>query len=463
MASSDSVTLRGALAPVSALLIGTALLYLGFGLQTTLVPLRAEAEGFSRLTVGLLGATYYAGFVMGCLFVPYLIQRAGHIRAFAALVSCVSAAALAFPLLVDEVPWVLARFIIGVCIAGVLVIIESWLNEKASATTRGAVMSAYIMITYAGITIGQLGVTTQPLTDFSLFSLCSILLSIAAVPVALTRTTQPPPIPAVRFRPRRLWGLAPAAFAGAFIAGLMTGSVLSLSAVYAVDTGFSKNEAAIFASAIVLGGALGQYPFGRTSDFVDRRLVLLAGAAATVCISLVLLLASVLTPPVVLALGLGLGFVMLPTYSLAAAHAYDWTEFEDMVETSASMNLLFGVGSTVGPIVSSVMMVAFGASGLFVVVAVAGSALAAFITIRIAARGRPDEAIRSEFDLYATAPVGAVPTEMDVEPVASGAAEMHREGESPATPAQEPITFTAPPVENVHALDDMGRQKEGAA
>ncbi len=412
--ATNKVSLRGALAPVTALLIGTALLYLGYGLQTTLVPLRAESEGFSQLTIGLLGASYYGGFVLGCLVAPRIIMRSGHIRAFAAMVSCVSAAALIFPLAVGEVEWLVFRFLIGVCISIVLVIVESWLNEKSSSETRGAVMSTYIIITYGAITIGQLGVTARPLDGFGLFSLCSILLSVAAVPVALTRATQPAPIPHVQFRPRRLWDLAPAAFVGGFASGLMVGSVLSLSAVFAVGSGFTTGEAALFASSIVLGGALGQYPFGRTSDFLDRRLVLLVSAAASVALAVFLMAASAMAFPMVLALGFGFGFVTLPSYSLAAAHAYDWTEPDDLVETSASMNLLFGVGSTIGPILASLAMMLFGPGGLFLVAALASGGLCAFIALRILVRRRPAEAIRSDFDLYATAPIGAVvPAEIE--------------------------------------------------
>ncbi|WMS43326.1 MFS transporter [Acuticoccus sp. MNP-M23] len=408
IAATTKVSLGGALKPVTALLIGTALLYLGYGLQTTLVPLRAEAEGFSQITIGLLGAAYYGGFVVGCLFAPYVIMRAGHIRAFAAMVSCVSAAALVFPLAVGEVQWLVFRFLVGACISIVLVIVESWLNEKSSAETRGAVMSTYIIITYGAITVGQLGVTTQPLDGFALFSLCSILLSVAAVPVALTRATQPAPIPSVQFRPGHLWHLAPAAFVGAFASGLMIGSVLSLSAVFAVGSGFTTGEAAVLASAVVLGGALGQYPFGRTSDYLDRRLVLLVSAGASVTLAIFLMAASAMSFTMVVSLGFAFGFVTLPSYSLAAAHAYDWTEPHDLVEVSAGMNLLFGAGSTVGPVMASVAMIVMGPSGLFLVAAIAAGGLGVFIGLRILVRRRPADAIRTDFDLYATAALGAV-------------------------------------------------------
>lgn len=416
--TNDTVSLSKALAPVAALLAGTALLYLGHGLQMTLVPLRAALEGFGSLSLGLIGATYFAGFVAGCFVGPLLIQRAGHIRAFAAMVSIVSAVALAFPLVIGEAAWIIFRFATGICVSGVLVIIESWLNDKATSRTRGFVMSTYVVITYLAMTLGQLGVTVQPLSGFALFSLSSILISIAAVPVALTRSVQPAPVPRVRFRPARLWNIAPAAFVGALTSGAMGGSVLALGAVFAVSYEFSTSEAATFAAVIVLGGAIGQYPFGRTSDFVDRRIVLLVASVASILVSVVLMLgAAAMSPLMILGLGFLLGFVMLPTYAIAAAHAYDWTEFDDIVETSVGMTLLYGLGSTIGPMLASVAMLIVGPSGIMLVVAVAGGIIALFVAARIATRQAPAEEIRAEFDLYATAPVGPAPGEVDVTPL----------------------------------------------
>lgn len=405
-AAASKVGVRQALAPVTALLVGVALLFAGYGLQGTLVPLRADAEGFDRVFIGLLGSAYYMGFVLGCLFVPYLILRSGHIRSFAALMACLSAAILAFPLVVGPMEWLTLRLLIGVCISGLLVIVESWLNEKSTNETRGTVMSAYIIINYGAIVVGQLGVTLQPLTSYALFAICSIVLSLAAVPVALTRASQPAPVPVVAFRPRRLFNTAPAAFAGIFVAGIMTGSVFSLATIYAIDIGFTTDEAALFISAIILGGAVGQYPFGRLSDFMDRRLVLLAVTVGAGAAALVIVAVSGGAIQMVLAAGFLYGLLMLPGYSLAAAHAYDWTEPENMVETSAGLILLFGVGSVIGPIAASSLSAVVGISGLFVLHAAAAGVLATWIAARLFARRRPDDAMRGDFDIYSTAPVG---------------------------------------------------------
>ncbi|WP_420392152.1 MFS transporter [Acuticoccus sp.] len=450
--ANETVGARSALAPVAALFAGIALLYLGYGLQVTLVPLRADVEGFSRFAIGLLGSTYYAGFVAGCLLAPYVILRVGHIRAFAAMVSCVSAAALAFPLALEEAAWMAFRLATGFCIAGLLVVIESWLNEKATNVTRGIVMSVYIVITYAAISVGQLGVSVQPLESFSLFALCSIILSLAALPVVLTRASQPAPIPVVRYEPRRIWRTAPAGCIGSFAAGLSIGSIFALGTIFAIELGYSANEAAIFVSACMLGGALGQYPFGRVSDFMDRRYVLLVAVALTTVVSFILVAAPLMPQALVLVLGLAVGFVLMPTYSIAAAHAYDRTRPEDMVPMSAALLVLFGVGSMVGPLLAAPAMSWFGPGGLFLVIALVSSLLALFVALRIFARARPGEAMRADFDYWSTAPVGGAvtPEHASVEdrsmelPTPRGAA--------PATPP-EPVEDPAPST-TLHSADE---------
>ena len=410
IAAAPPISIRAALIPVTALLIATAFLFMGHGLQQTLVPLRANEEGFSDLAIGILGSVYYAGFTAGCLFVPFLILRSGHIRAFAAMVSLLSAAVLAFPLAVNEPQWLVFRLIVGFCLSGLSVIIESWLNEKSTNQTRGTVMSAYIVVTYGALSLGQLGVAAQPISGFSLFALCSIVLSLAAIPVALTRATQPAPIAVVKFRPRSVVLIAPAAFFGTFVSGIAVGAIFSLGTIYAVGSGFSQTDAALFMSAFVVGGAIGQYPFGRLSDFVDRRLVMLGAVSGGGAVCLLLLAGPVLPNSVILAMGFAGGAMILPIYSLACAHAYDWTEHEDLVEVSSALVLFFGIGSTIGPLIASAAMGMMGPAGLFIVALSALGLLGAFVFYRMFVRKRPTEEQRGDFDIYSTSVLGGAVT-----------------------------------------------------
>ncbi|MEX2318849.1 MAG: MFS transporter, partial [Bauldia sp.] len=142
--------------PILSLLLGLAFLIVGHGLQMTLIPLRAEAEGWSTFEIGVIGSAFYVGFVAGCIGAPYLIQRAAHIRAFTAMVSVATAAMISLPLWVAFGPWFVFRVLLGASIAGLYMVIESWLNDSASNQNRGAIMGAYVMVNYAAIALGQL-------------------------------------------------------------------------------------------------------------------------------------------------------------------------------------------------------------------------------------------------------------------------------------------------------------------
>ena len=126
---------------LGALLLSTAILITGNGLINTLLPVRAEIEGFSTLEIGVLGAIYFLGFILGCINGPRLVRRVGHIRTFASLSSIAAATALAHAFLLDPIAWWILRFVVGVCFAGLYLVIESWLNDRAEPTNRGAIMS----------------------------------------------------------------------------------------------------------------------------------------------------------------------------------------------------------------------------------------------------------------------------------------------------------------------------------
>jgi len=397
--------MKATLAPIAALLVGTAFLITGHGLQLTLVPLRAEAEGWTALQIGALGSAYYVGFIAGCILSPYLVLRAGHIRAFTAMVSLTAAAIIAHPLWVAFIPWLVFRLVIGASLAGLYLIIESWLNDSATNKTRGIVMSAYIMVNFSAITIGQLMVTLTPPTGFELFAAATLVVVLAAIPVALTRSAQPAPVTLVRFRPLALYRSSPVGVVGVGLIGFANGAFWSLGAYSAVGTGLTAAGAATFMSIATAAGALSQWPAGRISDRIDRRFVLIGLLLLAMLAGLALaFLPLPQTGRFVLAFLLGC--FMLPTYSIAAAHAYDHATPGSYVETAAGILLVNAVGAAIGPLLASPLMGQFGPTMLFLFTAIMQAILAAFAFSRIAKRPTPEG--KTDFDLAATAPVGAV-------------------------------------------------------
>ncbi len=399
--------MKSTLGPISSLLLGVAFLIVGHGLQLILVPLRASAEGWSQVQIGALGSAYYLGFMAGCFGGPYTILRAGHIRAFAAAVSLAAAAIVAHPLWIAFPVWLVLRLAIGASLACLYLIIESWLNDRVGNASRGLIMSAYIIVNFAALTVGQFMVTLYSPTEFSLFAIATLSISLATIPVALTRSAQPAPVTLVRFRPRALYQASPVGIVGVTTIGIANGAFWSLGAVAVVGGGLVAKDAALFMSIATVGGALMQWPVGRLSDRVDRRIVLMAllTAAAMVGVLLAFLPGS---RPTWFSLAFLFGLTTLPTYSIAAAHAYDYAEPGTYVETAAGILLANACGSIVGPLLASLLMQRTGTTMLFLFTAIVQAALAAFVFARLRLRAPPATAEKTEFDLAATAPVGGV-------------------------------------------------------
>jgi MFS family permease len=395
------------LRPIASLLLAAALLLAGNGAQFTLLPLRGQAEGFSTFALGVMGSAYYVGFVAGCLLGPYIILRAGHIRAFAALVAVAAATTLAYALWPTPLAWSALRLVTGFALAGFFLVLESWLNDGATNDTRGLVMSAYVTINYIAVVAGQLLITRYPVEQDGAFMVAAMLAALAIVPVALTRSAQPAPITLFSFQPRALYDAAPVALIASFAIGLANGAFWALGPISAAGSGLDNNQVAVFMSVAVFAGALVQWPIGRLSDRIDRRVVLFAiliGAAVT-GVALWLFAA---TGTLMLVFGFAFGALALPGYSVAAAHAYDKTPASNMVATAATVLLANGLGSVIGPLAATAFITEARPRGLFLFTALVEAALAAYVFYRTRVQAASEAVDKTSFDLATTAPIGGV-------------------------------------------------------
>lgn len=354
------------IAPIAALLISVALLLMGNGLQGTLLPVRASIESFSSLDIGVMGSAYFVGFALGCYFGTHLVRRAGHIRTFTAMVAIASSAVLAHAIIVSPVLWWCLRALTGLCFAVLYLVIESWLNEKATNQNRGLVFSIYTIINLTVVTIGQLMLTLDEPTDFPLFALSSILLSIAAVPVAMTVAPAPGPIATTSVRFARLYKLSPVGMLGCFAVGLANGSFWGLAPIYAQGGTTDVTAVAIFMSITVIAGAVGQFPLGWLSDRMDRRRVITVALLGAAAAGLGLVFIDPGLKYAVFAVAFIYGMFAFPLYSLSVAHTNDHIDASGYVEAASGLLMIYALGAIIGPISASLFMQFIGNSGLFV-------------------------------------------------------------------------------------------------
>ncbi len=411
-AAEGEISLATALAPVAALLVSVALLLMGNGLQGTLLPVRANLELFKPFELGLLGTAYFLGFTAGCLHGPALVRRAGHIRAYLAMTSVASAIAIIHPMIVEPVPWWLLRSATGYCFAVLYIVIESWINERADNRVRGTVFSVYTIVNLTVITIGQMMLGLADPGSFVLFALASILVSVAAIPVAFTVAAHPQAVESVHPRLAELVRISPVGTAGCFAVGLANGAFWTLGPVFAQNTGLGAAGIGFFMSAVVLGGALAQWPLGRLSDRIDRRIMMLVAAAIALGAALALMTLPDGDRTTMIAAGAVFGAGAFPLYPLAVAHANDNARPDQFVEVSSGLLLVSGIGAAIGPLVASLLREAMnGAASLFIFTAGVHVVLIAYVLWRMTRRAPP--AGHVEFNEAAIAATTVAPYEPD--------------------------------------------------
>lgn len=393
---------------VRTLLVAIFMLMAGSGFLSTLVAVRLELAGASAVAIGLVGTAYFAGLMVGSRRVPVLIGRIGHIRAFAACVTVFSASGLAYALLREPIWWGALRFVDGMAMAGVFVCLESWLNRQAAPQSRSMTLAAYMIFLYGGQAAGQFLLNLGQNQPDLPFMLSAIVLSLALLPVVLTRLEQPQVERIVPFSLRRLYNASPLGIVGVIINGAMLGAFYSLGSVYVQRLGMSLSQVALFTSCVIAGGVALQTPLGLLSDRFDRRRVIIFGFVAVSVISASI--AFVPLPRVALfGLGALFGGFAFALYPLCVAHSNDHLEEEERLGASSGLVLAYSAGAVLGPMLGSFGMTALGAAGLFVLIGVLGFAGACFGFFRLLVTEPVERADQQSFrGLPRTSPMVAV-------------------------------------------------------
>jgi MFS family permease len=346
----------------------------------TFLPLRASELGLSQTLIGLSGSAYFAGFVTGALMIPPVIARVGHIRSFTALMAIFLCSFLILSLVSEGLFWVLVRFILGAVMCGAYTVIESWLADQSDAERHGRVLSVYTAIVLISMAFGQylLGLTAaNPLYPFIFVSL---LVGLAIVPVSLTRSLAPAPVPATRVNFFKLYRRSHTAFAGALGSGVVMGGFWGLGAIYALGQTSDASFVPAFIAANIIGGALAQYPIGMASDRIDRRYVLAALCAASGISAFGLMLAS--SKESLLLGAFAFGAFANSLYAVSLAKAADNSKREEFVTIGSSVLLLNAVGSASSSLVIGWAMRSLGDGALFAFLAVASFITGVFIILQ---------------------------------------------------------------------------------
>jgi len=362
-----------------ALFTGYGILMIAHGLQGNLLGVRSVIEEFNFIATGTMMSGYFVGYFTGANMVPKLVGKVGHIRVFAAFASMASLSILVHAVFVNPFIWTCGRFLTGFSIVGIFIVVESWLNDRANNRTRGQVLSAYMFITMMALATGTLLLNFSSPEKYEPFILISLLLSIALVPILLTKRKPPKFKKIGSIKVKELYKISPFGTVGMFCTGFIHSSIFTLAAVYGATMNFTIFEISLLLFLITISGGIFQWPIGYYSDLYDRRLIIIgcAFAGALFCALSIIASGSSLEN-MYLATSLEINKIMfflfvtlyagtaIPMFTLNLAYVNDFISKEKFVAAGGGLQIIFGLGAMGGPVLCSTFMNIYGANGFFV-------------------------------------------------------------------------------------------------
>ena len=408
-----------------ALFTGIGIMMIAHGLQGNLMGIRSVIEEFNFIATGTMMSGYYVGFFLGSHIAPKLVSRVGHIRVFAAFASMASLSILIISAYVNPIVWTFARFITGMSVVSCFIVAESWLNDRANNRTRGKILSSYMFITYMGLAIGMLLLNFDSPKNYKPFILVSILLSIALVPILLTKRKAPKFKKISTMKLKDLYKTSPLGVVSSFCTGIIHSVIFTLTAVYAATMNFSIFEISLLLFLITIAGALTQWPIGYLSDLYDRRNIIIITTITSAIFCALIFIASVDALQLMyLATEWGTSKLMffifitiyagasLSLYPLNLAHTNDFVPKEKFVAAGGGLQLIFGLGAIGGPIACSIFMNKFGPNSFFIFLLIFHVMIGLFGIYRITRRVTKD----NPDSTFTPLPKNITPLGMELDP-----------------------------------------------
>ena len=341
-----------------------ALLHMSHGLDGVLWPITMVEHGFSAVTIGFAGGAFGIGFVTNCLLSPRVVRAVGHVRSYMVHASIWSVALLIFPAVTHPVWWIVLPAVLGASMAGTNTVLDSWVASISTPSTRGRILSVYMVVVRLSAAIGALLLSFGSPGEAWLFMLASAILSLSVVPIGILKVAAPAPPAPRMLGPLQVLHVSPVGVFGALTAGAGNATVFQLLPLYATTLGFDKNQISVLISSILVCSMTVTIIVGFLSDRMDRRLllVLLALLGASAGLSLVIIGSPTFYLLLLLILLWSAGSMSL--YPVNVAHALDRAESDQTTPIVSSLLLFWAAGATVGPVIASWAIRGFGPQGL---------------------------------------------------------------------------------------------------
>ncbi|MEZ8686886.1 MFS transporter [Vibrio splendidus] len=317
------------------------------------LPLMLSEYGLDSNLSSWLASAFYAGLLAGTLLIERAIARVGHKDAFVIALSVFIATILVLPLAPHQSVWLLARFVAGVSVAGIFVIVESWLMS-GEESQRAKRLGVYMCSLYGGSAVGQLGIGYLGITAGVPFIAMFTLLFGAIIVLMYGQATAPQIHDAQSLSLKQISKLSHSALIGCIVSGLTLGSIYGLMPVELAQRNIAHQDIGGLMALVIMGGMAVQPMVTWLSHHIGQVLLM-----ALFCLLGVASIGVLTINHDFYVLGMSLfvlGMATFALYPIAINLGCRNLDPSYLVSVTQVMLLCYSIGSVAGPLVADSFM-----------------------------------------------------------------------------------------------------------
>ncbi len=390
---------------MSGIIISMMMMAASSGIAFAYIPITLSNNGFEPWVASAMFPALSFGGLMGCLAVGWFLRLSGHARVFMSVYALIIWSYLIILLTDDPYIWIFARALYGFGINGAFIVAQSWLHDACTDDNRGRVITIFYVFYVICVGFGSYAIGFINVDSSVPMAICVGLVTLAILPVGLTRLRQPEAPEGFNIQIRKLWKLSPVGLMGMLCVGGLTMTLQGFAPIYAGTLEYTPSDIGILLLVMQMGLLVVQLPMGAASDRIDRRYILLIVA-----------LLSTLFGIFAIATESNLNFIWLiiifalwsgsieTIYSVSSALANDRADPKHYVFLSSTLMIIWSLGAFIVPLTSTLLLQFLPVKMFMWLLLSLSAVFAIFVALRIFIRQAVPQDEMENFQ-YATAQV----------------------------------------------------------
>jgi MFS family permease len=355
---------------ITIVVLTVSVVALTLGLTWPLLSLILEAQGVSRMLIGLSSASQTVAVLAVLPMAPWMMARFGTVPLVACAIATIIVALMLLPAFPNVYAWFPIRFLLGAAVEVLFIGCDVWVNQVAEEKTRGRVIGVYGFALSAGFAGGPLIINMTGIEGWAPFLVGAVIIIVATIPLLWARGI----VPRVEGHPtgRLVYflRLAPTLMIAGLMFGFVDSAAFSFLPIFGLSYGFDQSTVVTMVTVVVVGMMVTQLPIGWLADHVGGR-VMIIGATVLTMVPCGMLPFIMDSPWAFWSALLVMGGALGGFYTIGMVMIGRRFKGADLVAVNAAFVVFWAAGSIAGPATTGIAIDATNVDAMPVVVVTA--------------------------------------------------------------------------------------------